>query len=161
MSLGSSMTTMKERIGNVIAWLGFSCLLVLVLAAVVVLWDANREKPKLIGRVACEDQEIKKYANLFTKNYQGYRCKRGATLYKWEYMEAAYGVVSWSNLGGYLDTASSNIDGYTHDVGREVAETTVPWASPLWLISLISNYILFGSARLLPWRKAVIREETS
>jgi hypothetical protein len=34
------------------------------------------------------------------------------------------------------------------------------WGLPLWLISVVLNYILFGSARLLPWKGAVISEET-
>ena len=156
------MAVMKERISNVIAWVGFASLLSVLLAVVLVLWDASREKPKLIGQVACKDAEVKKYANyLFIENFTPSDCMYGATLYRWEYKDAVYGYVSVSDSGSYLYYADANIDGYTHSIGEQFADSIVPWALPLWLISFISNYILFGSPRVLPWRKAVINEESS
>lgn len=156
------MTTMKERLSNVIAWVGFASLLFLLLAAVLVLWDASREKPKLIGQVSCEDAEVKKYANyLVIENYTPSDCEYGATLYRWEYKDTVYGYVSLGDRGSYLFVADTNIDGYRHSIGEKVAESIVPWALPLWLLSLVSNYILFGSARVLPWKKAVVNEEAS
>ena len=156
------MAAMKERISNVIAWAGFACLVSVLLAAVLVLWDESREKPKLIGQVACEDAEVKKYANyLFIENFTPSDCMYGATLFRWEYKDSVYGYVSLGDRGSYLFYADANIDGYRHSIGEELAEIIVPWALPLWLISVIANYILFGSARVLPWKRAVISEETS
>lgn len=156
------MTTMKERISNVIAWVGFICLLISILSAVAVLWDINREKPKLIGQVSCEAAEAKNHSNsLFIENYSPSDCTYGATLYQWEYQDTVYGIVTLGDHGGYLFYADLNIDGYTHGIVEDIVESIVPWALPLLLISLVLNYILFGSARLLPWRKVVIIEETT
>lgn len=154
------MTTMKERISNVIAWAGFSGLAVMALTLIVLVWDLSRDKPELIAEVRCENADVG-YENLFVENYTRSDCVGGATLYKWEYKGTVYGYVSAGDSGSYLFFAGSNIDGYTHDVGRKVAETGFPWGLPLWLISAALNYIFFGSARLLPWKRAVISEETS
>jgi hypothetical protein len=153
------MTTMKERISNVIAWVGFNGFVVMALAFSVSVWDLNRDKPELIEEVRCEDADGKKYENLFLENYQPSDCSSGQLLSKWRYKGAVYGYVGYSSR---LLFAESNIDGYSmHNIGENVAESIVPWALPLWLISIVLNYILFGSARLLPWRKAVINEEAS
>ena len=157
------MTTMKERISNVIAWAGFSGLAVMALTLIVLVWDLSRDKPELIAEVRCENADVG-YENLFVENYTPSECVEaawyGGSLFKWEYKDTVYGYVSSGVLGRFLYFADDNIDGYTHGVGREVAETTVPWALPLWLISAVLNYTLFGSARLLPWKRAVISEET-
>lgn len=150
------MTTMKERISNVIAWVGFGCLLVMALTVSVLLWDLSREKPELIGEVRCEEADKKKYENLFLENYKPSDCSRNKLLTKWQYKGDVYGYVGYDSR---LLFAQSNIDGYSeHGIGEGITENIIPWALPLWLISLVSNYILFGSARLLPWRKLVISE---
>ena len=153
------MTTMKERISNVIAWVGFSSFVVMALAFSVFVWDLSRDKPELIAEVRCEDADVKKYGNLFLENYHPSDCSWGKRLSKWQYKGDIYGYVGYDSS---LFFAESNIDGYSmHGIGEPITEGIIPWALPLWLISLVSNYILFGSARLLPWRKAVISEETS
>lgn len=161
------MTTMKERIGNVIAWLGFSCLLILSVGVGGLAYDQFREKPVLIGKVlSCK--EIQRS----TMNHrQRIAFRRLVDLESCSYYDEY--AARWSYKGftfAFTDRRASpigklgdsiDIPGYAHNVGTDFAKSIIPWASPLWLISLISNYILFGSARLLPWRNAVISEETS
>ena len=151
------MTTMKERISNVIAWVGFSGFVVTALVLTVLIWDLSRAKPELIETVRCEDADGKKYENLFLENYHPSDCSSGLLLSKWQYKGAVYGYVGFNSR---LLFAESKIDGYDmHGIGEGLTERAVPWTLPLWLISLVLNYILFGSVRLLPWKKAVISEQ--
>jgi hypothetical protein len=159
------MTTMKERISNVIAWLGFGCLLILPLGFGGLAYDQFSEKPLLIGEVqSCREIQRSTNANLKAA-YSHLVDLEECSLYKnyaarWSYKGVTFGLtadVSWriNRLGYGID-----IPGYTHNVGTDLSGLIIPWALPLWLISVVLNYILFGSARLLPWKRAVISEET-
>ena len=160
------MTTMKERISNVIAWVGFGCLLILPVGVGGLAYDQFREKPRLTGEVqSCREIQRSTSANLKV-TYSHLVDLEECSLYnyyaaRWSYKGVTFGLTGYrpwliNSLGYGID-----IPGYTHNVGTDVAQSTVPWALPLWLISIVLNYILFGSARLLPWRKVVISEETT
>jgi hypothetical protein len=160
------MTTMRERISNVIAWLGFGCLLILPVGVGGLAYDQFREKPLLIGEVqSC--REIQRSTNASLKAaYTHLVDLEECSLYndyaaRWSYKGVTFGLTD--DRAWLINTLRYGIDipGYTHNVGTDVADLIVPWALPLWLISVIANYILFGSARVLPWRKAVIHEESS
>lgn len=161
------MTTMKERISNVIAWVGFSCFVALALSLIIVVVDSAREKPAQMGEeLLCAD--IKRWNNpIITGIYDDIvdldKCASyGEYVAQWKYRGESYGVTGlFASSVNSISAVAWQIPNYTHGVGEDIADSVVPWALPLWLISIVLNYILFGSARLFPWKKAVISEEAS
>lgn len=160
------MTAMKERISNVIAWLGFGCLLMLPVGIGGLAYDEYKEKPVLIGEVqSC--REIQRSTNANLKAAYSYLVDlEKCAMYKyyaakWSYKGFTFGQTGPSSWEVGRLGYGIGIPGYTHNVGTDLAESVIPWALPLWLISIVLSYILFGSARVLPWKKVVFNEEAS
>lgn len=171
-SFGFSMTAMKERISNVIAWVGFVSLLVVVCSASVHFWYQSIEKPKRVLLETCEEFDTPEYWNentLFAAVVKKYSSDKQLELCKlksnwvsmWYYKSDVVVLTGRQSSIRWLWDVDHKIDGFTYIDTEEIFEFFIPIALPLWLISIVLNYILVGSARLLPWRKAVINEEAS
>ncbi len=157
------MTNMKERISNVIAWVGFGSVIALVLSFLIFFFDSVRDQPELYAKaISCS--ELKRtddglLAGLYAEVDLN-ECGNYQSAAVWKYRGEHYGIITASPSYSESPYAiASELPGYTHGTGERILESVVPWALPLWLISAILNYILFGSARLLPWQKVVINEE--
>lgn len=166
------MTTMKERISNVIAWVGFVSLLMVVCSASVHFWYESQEKPELLFSTSCEEfdtlewiLENPKASAVAKEHISEARLRRcisnSKAIAMWSY-EGDFVVVT-----GFMFQVSSLMDvdhlfdGFTYVDTGDLVDGLVPIAIPIGLTSIILNYIFFGSARLLPWREMVINEDAS
>ena len=161
------MTTMKERISNVIAWAGFIGLMLSVPLYSLVVIDVTKDHPEKILYAGCISLEVSpdpyqlaKLEELGVNWRPRSKCeKNGGWIHVWSYKDE----IRWNY---YDDVSMSRFDfadlySDYHPIRSNDFLDLAQWGLPLWLISVIANYILFGSARLLPWRKAVINEEAS
>ena len=166
------MTTMKERISNVIAWVGFVSLLLVVCSASVHFWYQSIEKPELVLLETCQKFDTVEYwnenplrsevAKKFSSESQLKRCKSDfKSIALWYYKGDAVVLTGSAYQISTLYGVDHRFDGFTYINTAKVVENVHLPALPLWLISTVLNYIFFGSARLLPWKKAVVNEQAS
>lgn len=166
------MTSMKERISNVIAWIGFVSILALGSAYSVNFWYESLEKPKLLFSTSCEvfdtaewvleNPEASAVAKEHISEARLRRCKSNSkAIAMWSYEGDFVVVTGFMFQVGSLMDVDHLFDGFTYVDTDNLVYGLGPIAIPIGLTSIILNYILFGSARLLPWRKAVINEEAS
>jgi len=163
------MTTMKERISNVIAWVGFVGMLLVATTVAVGIWYESREKPELVLLEKCKTFDTAEYwnenalfaavAKKYSSETQLERCKeKYNSIAMWYFKED---VVVLTGPRFDIDSlwyVAKKIDGFTY-VSKSDLRQFFWFGLPLWLISAVLNYILFGSARLLPWKKAVISDQ--
>jgi hypothetical protein len=166
------MTTVKERISNVIAWVGFASLLMVVCTSSFHFWYQSLEKPELVLLESCEEFDTVEYwnsnpllsavAKKFSSESQLERCKSDSKyISMWYYKDDVVVLTGSGYMINSLRSVDEHFDGFIDIDTYEAFDLFIPTTLPLWLISVVLNYILFGSARLLPWKKAVISEEAS
>jgi len=155
---------MKERISNVIAWVGLSCLILSLPATAFMTIDALQTHPKKVLYTSCavleaggSPYDAMQLEQLGVNWRPASTCERsGGWVHVWSYK----GEIRWNYYYTvWMDRKefAEYYDDYT-SVRFEKYFSLIKWLLPLWLISIVINYILFGSARLFPWKKAVINE---
>lgn len=155
-----------------IAWVGFASLLMVVCTSSFHFWYQSLEKPQLVLLESCEEFDTVEYWNsnpLYSavakeigSETQLEDCKSDSKyIAMWYYKDDAVVLTGPAYMIDSIWSVDEKFDGFIDIDTSEVLEFFTPIALPLWLISIIVNYILFGSARLLPWRKVVISEETT
>ena len=169
------MTTVRQRLSNVLAWVGFACFLFGVVPIAVVtaghFWETKiQEQPSAVTNVSCnylldaseqDSDEAKNIANIEKHGLDLERCgtegvdRVGIAIYDGE--DYYFYLESYQSTHDYIKQRLAWQDvGYSYKYwknGFRAIEKFFIFIATAWLLSLVLNYIFFGSARFLPWKK--------
>ena len=153
------MDGVKQRLGNVLAWIGFVALLGVlpfILMIPGLIWEGNQEEPR-IRRESCLDwRDIKEPPvydplGLYPPGFNYKECRAsGLWGVWWEYKDKS----GWAYTDRYY-RPQDYVPGYNRpwsDAARDF-DGLFSVALPTWIVILVINYIFWGSMRILPWKK--------
>ena len=169
------MTTVRQRLGNVLAWVGFACFLFGVVPMVVIaagyIWETKiQEQPSAVTNVSCNylldasEQDSDAAKSIATIEKHGLDLERcgtegvdrvGIAIYDGE--DYYFYLKSYQSTDDYIKQRLAWQDvGYSYRNWKKLFKKFADglfFTAAAWLLSLILNYIFFGSARFLPWKK--------
>jgi len=167
------MSTIRQRLGNVIAWVGFAALIFGVLPLTTLflasVWEEMIQEQPKIFILPCEkiDETLTNFSDLVDAGFDADRCPASREVGYLRYKGVVGGATYRGQANffyGYDDKISE------HSVKEKLAAKGVGYSyrtwsrlysyffeptaalSSLWVLCLILNYIFYGSARVLPWK---------
>lgn len=169
------MTTVRQRLSNVLAWVGFACFLLCVVPIAVItagyIWETViQEQPSAVANVSCNylldysEQDSDKAKFIAKMEKDGLDLERCGTEGVDRLGIAMYGgepyyfyLKSYQSTDDYIKQRLAWQDvGYSYRNWKKLFKKFAEglfFIAAAWLLSLVLNYIFFGSARFLPWKK--------